>query len=99
MKRSRSKLVVTEINCPACDGTGFPLVPQPQQAGRKIYPAPCPQCLGKGRISSLGESTATDCAASNSGARFTKAEAEGTAVAGREFDVAPLFTSNNSSNS
>jgi len=31
-------------------GTGFPTVKQPVQPGRKIYPAPCKQCFGKGRL-------------------------------------------------
>jgi DnaJ-class molecular chaperone len=52
MKRSKPK--ETEVECPACDGTGFPLVKQPKQPGRKIYPAPCKECFGKGRISSTG---------------------------------------------
>jgi hypothetical protein len=38
-----------ELKCPACNGTGFPPVKQPQQPGRKIYPARCLQCGGKGR--------------------------------------------------
>jgi hypothetical protein len=40
----------TEIKCPACDGTGFPTVTQPVQPDRKIYPTPCEECGGKGRI-------------------------------------------------
>jgi len=31
----------TETNCPACNGTGYPVVLQPVQPGRKIYPAKC----------------------------------------------------------
>jgi DnaJ-class molecular chaperone len=50
MKRSKPKEVGTEIECPACDGTGFPKVRQPDQPGRKIYPSPCKRCFGKGRI-------------------------------------------------
>ena len=50
MKRRRSRKIQTEIICPACEGSGFPPVKQPIEPGRKIYPAPCPQCLGKGRI-------------------------------------------------
>jgi DnaJ-class molecular chaperone len=42
--------VLTEVVCPACDGTGFSKVTQPTQPGRKIYPAKCRECLGKGRI-------------------------------------------------
>jgi DnaJ-class molecular chaperone len=33
----------TEQECPVCNGTGYPGV-------RKIYPAPCRKCGGKGRI-------------------------------------------------
>jgi DnaJ-class molecular chaperone len=48
MKKPRE--VSTEIICPACDGMGFPKATQPAKPGRKIYPATCKQCLGKGRI-------------------------------------------------
>jgi DnaJ-class molecular chaperone len=54
MKRPMPKEDVTEVICPACNGTGFPTVMQPVQPGRKIYPAPCKQCSGKGRIASAG---------------------------------------------
>jgi DnaJ-class molecular chaperone len=40
----------TEQECPACNGTGCPVVMQPLRPGRKIYPAPCKNCGGKGRI-------------------------------------------------
>jgi DnaJ-class molecular chaperone len=40
----------TEQKCPACDGTGFTPMAQPVQPNRRIYPAPCKQCGGKGRI-------------------------------------------------
>jgi DnaJ-class molecular chaperone len=50
MKRLKRKEAATEIECPACEGTGFPSVKQPAQPSRKIYPAPCQQCLGKGRV-------------------------------------------------
>jgi DnaJ-class molecular chaperone len=39
-----------EHKCPACKGTGFPAVKQPAEPGRKIYPARCSTCDGKGRI-------------------------------------------------
>jgi len=39
-----------EHKCPACNGTGFPVVKQPAQPGRKIYPVQCKSCHGKGRI-------------------------------------------------
>jgi DnaJ-class molecular chaperone len=39
-----------ERKCPTCNGTGFPPVKQPAQAGRKIYPARCERCDGKGWV-------------------------------------------------
>jgi DnaJ-class molecular chaperone len=39
-----------EHKCPKCNGTGFPVVMQPVKPGRKIYPARCQNCGGKGRI-------------------------------------------------
>ncbi|MCK1516113.1 hypothetical protein IVB22_26940 [Bradyrhizobium sp. 190] len=39
----------SEIKCGACNGTGFPPVRQPKP-GRRIYPAPCRKCGGKGRV-------------------------------------------------
>jgi DnaJ-class molecular chaperone len=39
-----------EIRCDACEGKGFPSVAQPLQPGRKVYPAPCRKCAGKGRL-------------------------------------------------
>jgi hypothetical protein len=36
--------------CVACNGTGFPVVMQPAQPGRKIYPLRCEACDGKGKI-------------------------------------------------
>jgi DnaJ-class molecular chaperone len=50
MKKSNPKEVVAEIKCPACEGTGLAKVTQPVQPGRKIYPPPCKECAGKGRI-------------------------------------------------
>ena len=50
MKKLNPKEVNTEIECPECKGTGFPKVRQPVQPGRKIFPPPCKQCFGKGRI-------------------------------------------------
>jgi DnaJ-class molecular chaperone len=52
MKKRTPKETGTEIDCPACDGTGFQKVKQPVRPGRKIYPAPCKECAGKGRIES-----------------------------------------------
>jgi DnaJ-class molecular chaperone len=39
-----------ESKCPACKGTGFPAVKQPAEPGRKIYPARCERCEGKGWV-------------------------------------------------
>jgi DnaJ-class molecular chaperone len=50
MKKPQPK--PAEEKCPACNGTGFPEVKQPTQSGRKIYPPPCKECAGKGRIAS-----------------------------------------------
>jgi DnaJ-class molecular chaperone len=52
MKNLKSEEVSTEVKCSACDGTGFPMVRQPAQPGRKIYPPPCKWCFGKGRVKS-----------------------------------------------
>jgi DnaJ-class molecular chaperone len=49
MKRDKEQ--ISEIKCAACNGTGYPDVKQPGQPGRKIYPAPCKECAGKGRLS------------------------------------------------
>ena len=40
---------ISEHTCPACKGTGFPVVMQPVQPGRKIYPVKCRSCDGKGK--------------------------------------------------
>ena len=44
---------IKEHICPACNGTGFPVVMQPVQPGRKIYPVKCKSCDGKGKIPEL----------------------------------------------
>jgi DnaJ-class molecular chaperone len=49
----RDKEPVAEIKCPACDGTGFPNVKQPVEPGRRVFPAPCRECPGKGRTGSM----------------------------------------------
>ena len=41
---------VKEHICEACMGKGYPVVMQPIQAGRKIYPVKCKACEGKGKI-------------------------------------------------
>jgi DnaJ-class molecular chaperone len=45
----------TEQKCPECEGKGFPEVKQPVKPGRRIYPAPCQRCGGKGWISLAAE--------------------------------------------
>lgn len=45
--------VWTEIKCSACNGTGFPTNIRSILPGRKIYPPPCSECAGKGRIRKL----------------------------------------------
>jgi DnaJ-class molecular chaperone len=39
-----------EVLCDVCKGTGFQAVKQPAEPGRKIFPAKCPKCGGKGRL-------------------------------------------------
>jgi hypothetical protein len=106
MRRSRSKFIAMEVMCPVCDGTGFPPVAQPEQAGRKIYPAPCTRCYGKGRISSLGNAAMTDLAAEPA-PRLAAADssealddiADPAPVAVRERDVSTMATGDGSGNS
>jgi DnaJ-class molecular chaperone len=40
---------IKEHVCPACNGTGYPVVTHPVQPGRKIYPAKCKTCGGSGK--------------------------------------------------
>jgi len=42
--------VPVEETCQACDGAGHQAVKQPSQPNRRIYPPPCKECGGKGRI-------------------------------------------------
>jgi DnaJ-class molecular chaperone len=39
-----------EQRCPACDGMGVLAAIQPVQPGRRMYPPPCEECGGRGRI-------------------------------------------------
>jgi DnaJ-class molecular chaperone len=48
MKKSQPVDTI-EVRCGACNGKGYPPVQQPEP-GRKIYPAPCKKCGGKGRV-------------------------------------------------
>ena len=50
MKKSKSKKVLPEVKCTACNGTGFPKAKQPAEPGHRFYPAPCEKCAGKGRL-------------------------------------------------
>ena len=50
MKRSKTEDTLIEGKCPSCAGTGFPKVEQPVEPIRKIFPAPCKECAGKGRL-------------------------------------------------
>jgi DnaJ-class molecular chaperone len=50
MKPLKASEPSSEVTCSACGCTGFPDVAQPAKAGRRIYPPPCKQCLGKGRV-------------------------------------------------
>jgi DnaJ-class molecular chaperone len=44
---------IKEHTCPGCNGTGFAAVMQPVKPGRKIYPAKCKSCEGKGKITDV----------------------------------------------
>jgi DnaJ-class molecular chaperone len=44
---------IKEHVCPACNGTGYPVVTQPVQPGRKIYPAKCKTCGGSGKVADV----------------------------------------------
>jgi hypothetical protein len=39
-----------EQTCPACNGAGCHVMTQPVHPGRRIYPARCTECDGKGKI-------------------------------------------------
>jgi hypothetical protein len=54
MKRLKVQDALLEIKCPACNGTGFPNVKQPVELGRKIYPPPCKDSAGNGRLRANG---------------------------------------------
>jgi DnaJ-class molecular chaperone len=52
---STSSAKPVERKCPKCNGTGFPAVKQPALSNRKIYPARCDRCAGKGRVDGTGQ--------------------------------------------
>jgi DnaJ-class molecular chaperone len=41
---------VKEHVCPACSGSGYPVVKQSVQPGCKVYPVKCKSCDGKGKV-------------------------------------------------
>jgi DnaJ-class molecular chaperone len=41
---------IDERECPACKESGFEIVEQSAEPGRKIYPPRCERCDGKGRV-------------------------------------------------
>jgi len=47
---------IEERRCPACNGTGYPVVKQPAQTGRRIYPVKCKTCDGKGKVTDADHS-------------------------------------------
>ena len=52
-REQRANSKKPEIKCNACEGRGFEAIRQPQprkSIGRKIYPAKCAKCAGKGRL-------------------------------------------------
>jgi hypothetical protein len=48
--RKRDRLTDTEVKCEACDGTGVQVVEQPKEPGKRVFPARCKVCGGKGRV-------------------------------------------------
>jgi DnaJ-class molecular chaperone len=50
----RPATAIAELECANCNGTGFPATKQPTQPGRRIYPAPCEKCGGKGKKTKTG---------------------------------------------
>jgi DnaJ-class molecular chaperone len=54
MKKPKHGDAATEVECDACAGKGYPPV-QDIAPGRRIYPAPCKKCGGKGRVRKPGQ--------------------------------------------
>ena len=46
----KKKAAPLEVECDACNGTGFPPAIQSTRPGRRIYPQPCTVCGGRGHI-------------------------------------------------
>jgi DnaJ-class molecular chaperone len=49
-----TKPLPAEVRCEACHGRGSPPV-QEVAPGRRLYPAPCRKCHGKGRVTRLSQ--------------------------------------------
>jgi DnaJ-class molecular chaperone len=49
MKKPKRKDSLTEVECDACGGKGYPPVKE-IAPGRRIYPAACKKCGGKGWV-------------------------------------------------
>jgi len=41
---------IEERECSGCNGTGFVVIVQPKELGRRIFPPRCAKCEGKGRL-------------------------------------------------
>lgn len=50
-REQRETSTEVEVRCEACNGTGLQPARQPSKStGRRIYPAKCAKCAGKGRL-------------------------------------------------
>ena len=49
-ERAMRSAVPVEEKCQACDGAAYQAVKQPSQPNHRIFPSPCKECGGKGRI-------------------------------------------------
>jgi DnaJ-class molecular chaperone len=49
-REQRERSGERERRCDACQGSGFAAVMQPAEPGRRIYPARCEKCEGKGKV-------------------------------------------------
>ena len=50
-QEQRERSGESERKCEACQGTGFAAVTRQAKPGCRIYPARCPKCEGKGKVS------------------------------------------------
>ena len=49
-KIQRTRSPKSEVVCDECNGRGTPPRIKDSAKGRKLYPAPCTKCRGKGRL-------------------------------------------------